>query len=84
MYFLITVLIVSLIASFIILLLKKLKIVTWMQMYGSKIISDLFKCDFCLSFWTAVIICLIPSIYFGDVSFMAVPFLSTPITRLMI
>jgi hypothetical protein len=74
----------SLLASFIILLLKKFKVVDYIQIHGSKIISDLFSCDFCLSWWCSILVCGVFSITFGNYQYMFIPFFSTPITRLII
>jgi hypothetical protein len=82
--FLIYTIVAALLAAFIILLLKKVKIVEYFQIHGSKLISDLFGCNFCLSFWTSFLICSIMALLTWNYQYMFIPFFSTPIIRLMI
>lgn len=79
-----TILIVALIAAFIILLLKKLGVVEYMQVNGNKLISELFSCDFCMSFWASVIICFFITCATNDLHIMLLPFVTTPITRFLL
>lgn len=79
-----TILIVALIAAFIILLLKKLGVVEYMQVNGNKIVSELFSCDFCMSFWGSVIICFFITCTTNDLRTMLLPFVTTPITRFLL
>lgn len=48
------------------------------------IFADLLECDLCFSFWVSVTICLILSILNRDLSFLAVPVFSTPISRFIL
>lgn len=71
--------ILSLSASFIILLITRLGIVEKIQLRGSKMLSSLFSCNFCLSFWMVVLLYLF--FYpFADISPLCI-ILATPITR---
>ena len=81
-YMIIMILIISLLSSFIILLLGKLGIREWVQVHGLKIFSDMFSCDFCLSFWISLGISVIIFI-FGDSNLLVFFYsiLSTPLIR---
>lgn len=70
-------------AAFVILFLKKIKVVRYMQERGNEFISDLFSCDFCLSFWFSAIISVVMWLYFADSIFLIIPIFSTPITRIL-
>ena len=76
-----TVLIIALAAAFVVLLVKKWGIDEWMQIHGDTITSKLFSCDFCMSFWTCVILTMVVMMFYEDSYLLAVPFLSTPLTR---
>ena len=75
----------ALCASFIILLITKFGWREKVQIYGPKLISGMFNCDFCISFWT----CLVLSVLFytfvdGDWIVLFYPIFASPIVRLLI
>lgn len=80
--------IVALTVAFFVLFFTKTNIRSNLRDYydsaGPKLIADMLDCDFCLCFWLSVII----SIFFGlillDLTFIAIPFLATPIARFLI
>lgn len=74
---------VALVAAFVVLLLKKWKITEYMQVHGDKITSQLFSCDLCMCFWASVIVMCISAIWVDEVWMLAVPFMSTPIARML-
>lgn len=74
---------VALIAAFVVLLLKKWKVTEYMQVHGDKISSQLFSCDFCMCFWASVLIACISTIWVDEAWMISVPFLSTPIARML-
>ena len=78
------VILIALISAFAIQLMKKTGIVEWMQVHGNKIIAELFSCDFCMSWWANVIICLFVWIITGAYLVMLVPFFATMITRFLL
>lgn len=80
----VAVLFVSLSAAFAILLLGKLGMRDCIVTKAPKLISQLFDCDFCLSFWVAVVISSFLAILFCEVSLLFIPVLSTPITRFLL
>lgn len=78
------ILLVALLAAFIILLLKKLGVVEWMQVHGDHLTSQLFSCDFCMSFWTAFLVSIGFCFLFGNEDMLMIPFFSTPLTRYLL
>lgn len=74
----------ALVATFIILLIGKLGIRDYIIERAPKLISKMFSCDFCLSFWTSAILAVILALFFREVMFLFIPILSTPITRFLI
>ncbi len=71
-------------AAFIILLCSKWGVIEWLQIHGSKLISEMANCDFCLSWWACLILTIIVLCFVGDVHMIAVPFIATPIARRML
>ena len=49
-----------------------------------KLISQLFDCDFCLSFWTSLILAIILAIFINEIDIIFISIISTPITRILI
>ena len=82
--FIIKVFWVALAAAFAILFISKIGLRDNIVSEALDLISQLFSCDFCLSFWTAVVICFFALLVTQDPSFLVVPFVSTPITRMLI
>lgn len=75
---------IALAAAFVILLIGKLGIRDNIIAKAPKLISQLFDCDFCLSFWTSLILAIILAIFFNEMSIIFIPIISTPITRILI
>ena len=75
---------IALAAAFIILLIGKLGIRDSIVAKTPKLISQLFDCDFCLSFWMSVILAVILAIFFREMNILFIPIISTPITRILI
>ena len=75
---------IALAAAFVILLIGKLGIRDNIIAKAPKIISQLFDCDFCLSFWASLILAVILAIFFGEMNILFIPIISTPITRILI
>lgn len=76
--------IVACASSFGILLIGKLGIRDEIITKAPKLISQLFGCDFCLSFWISLILAIILAIFFEEIIILFIPILSTPITRFLI
>ena len=75
---------ITLAAAFAILLIGKLGIRDSIITRAPKLISQLFDCDFCLSFWMSVILAVILAIFFREMNILFIPIISTPITRILI
>ena len=82
--YLIFTVIVALLAAFAILLIDKLGIREWVQIHGLKFFSEMFGCGFCLSFWAGCLFAIILAMVTWNPVLLAVPFCSTPLTRIMI
>lgn len=83
------VLLIALTAAFIILLLTKIGIIEWLQVNGIKakndrlndIVSKLANCNFCLSFWSGLILSVIVALVTSNYELLIAPILTAPITR---
>jgi len=82
--YVLSVLLVALLATFSILLLKKWGAVEWLQVHGSNLVSKMAHCDLCLSWWVSVALSISVAIVMGDVTMLLVPFFSTPLTRYLL
>ena len=78
------VIMVALAAAFVILLIKKLGWAEWMQIHGYRITSELFSCDFCMSFWAGVILLAFVAGYNNDGWLIFYAVCTTPITRMLL
>lgn len=82
--FIYMILLVALMAAFVLILMRKWRIIEWVQVHGNTFFSKMFNCNFCLSWWAAVVLSGLVAIYTGDVKYMMIPFFSTPITRILL
>lgn len=48
------------------------------------LVSKLFGCDFCLSFWASMLFSIVCVCLTNDLAFMVVPFFSAPIIRFLL
>lgn len=83
-HFIYNIIVVALIAAFVLTLLRKWGGIEWVQIHGNDFFSKMFNCDFCLSWWTCVLICFFALIFTGNPAFLGVPFCSTMITRILL
>ena len=83
-HFIVITLQIALVTAFFILLIGKLGIRDKVIAKAPKLISQLFDCDFCLSFWTALILAIILAIFFSEYYIIFIPIISAPITRILI
>lgn len=79
--FLISIILIALASAFVLTLAYKWGVIEWMQVHGDKIISQMANCDFCLSFWSNVIVCMVVMFFVDDVTIGLAPLFSTMITR---
>ena len=71
-------------SAFVLLLLVKWKVIEWMQVHGNDFLSKMANCDFCLSWWVNVVLSVILFAVTLDVTVLAIPFVSTMLTRKLI
>lgn len=76
--------VVSLLAAFIVLLVKKWRIAEWFQVHGDKFSSQLFSCDLCMSFWASMAVCGFLLLVCDYDGLLILPALTTPITRMLV
>ena len=74
----------ALASAFVLLLLRKQGAIEYMQVHGSRVISELANCNFCLSFWANLFLALIVCVAIPTPIFMTMPIFATPITRLLL
>ena len=67
--------------SFMVVLLRKLGLLEFLQVHGNKFISKLASCDFCMNWWLAWAFSLPLGLLTGDVWWFGVPWFSTTIGR---
>ena len=71
-------------SAFGILLIGRLGLRDEIVMRAPRLISQLFECDFCLSFWVSLILAVILALVLPDASILITPLISTPLTRILI
>ncbi len=77
--------ILSLATSFVVMLIDKVGIVEHMQIHGVKIVSKLFNCNFCICFWTSILLSGIYYIFVSrNIECLLYPLLITPLVRQLI
>ena len=79
-----SIVLVALAAAFVVLLVKKWGIAEWMQVHGDKYMSQLFSCDLCMSFWSAMMICLFLACLYDNGMWVLAPMVTTPVTRILV
>ena len=75
---------VALLAAMMVLLVKKWGVAEWIQIHGDKFLSKLFSCDLCMSFWAAMCFAVVLCCVFDDAGWLLLPFLTTPVTRMLV
>lgn len=80
-FFVCACLIVAAIAAFSVTLMHKWGLVEYAQVHAGQLISQMFHCDFCLSWWTCVILSILCALIFWHWALLFVPFIATPIAR---
>lgn len=79
-----TIIEIALLSAFFILLAGKTGVREKIVCKAPKLISELFSCDFCLSFWTSVVFAFLFAIFLAEPVILLCPLFSTPITRVLI
>lgn len=78
------VLVVALFAAWVLLFLDKIGFIEWLLVHGCDPFYKLASCKFCLSWWTTLALSVVFAISLGDIKYIAMAFLATPITRVLI
>lgn len=78
--FMIAVILTACLTAFVIRFLTKTGLREKVQVFGNGFFSEMFRCDFCMSFWSGVIVSVITAISFCNISLLLVPVFSTPIS----
>lgn len=73
--------IIALLASWIILFIGKTGTREYIQVHSPKLISQMFSCDFCLSWWLCLIWAVLFSLEAGNPVLLLTSFCATPIAR---
>lgn len=76
--------VISLVSAFSILLISKIGVRNIVVEKAPRLISEMFDCDFCLSFWLSLILAVILAIIIAEPILIIAPFISTPITRILL
>lgn len=76
--------VVALVAAFGLTLLRKWRVIEWVQVHGNDFFAKMFNCDFCLSFWSGLALSILCVFITGNPALLLVPFCSTMITRFML
>lgn len=82
--FLCMTLIIALLACWVILFITKTGIREYIQVRAHKTISEMFSCDFCLSWWVCLCLAIVASFIISDWRITFVPFCAAPITRYLL
>ena len=83
---LVHIILLALATAFVILFISKTGIRDRIVERAPELISKMFGCDFCLSFWTALIIAVIAWIFSPNLTFIVIlyPVFSAPLTRFIL
>lgn len=81
---LVCVVLVACTGAFFILLAMKLGIIEWMQVHGDAFISEMAKCNFCLSFWMCTVLFVGVACYYDNALLIFGGVLSSPLTRYLL
>jgi hypothetical protein len=78
----------SLISAFILLFITKIGLRERIIIHSSQLLSELFDCDFCLSWWVNLVIMLglwgVGMYDYSIIMCIFIPICGTPITRLIL
>lgn len=72
---------VALLSAFVLSVFNKWGWIEWAQVHTDGLIYEMLTCRFCLSFWTAILICLIYAIFTGVWIAMLAPVFSCNLTK---
>lgn len=73
-----TAVVVALLAAFVILFLARTGAREWLEVHSPRLLAEMFSCDFCLSWWTCLILAIV---LFPFWTAIIIAILATSITR---
>ena len=79
--------IIACLSAFAVTLMHKWGFVEHMQVNADafpEIINKLFNCNFCLSWWSSVIICIFFIMFTCDYQLAICPFVATPVAKFLL
>lgn len=79
--FVLTSWLVAMLTTFTLLFLRKIGFIERMQVHGNWFVSQLSQCAFCLSFWLNLVFSIILVLVTSELTFIFIPFFSTPLSR---
>lgn len=82
--YIISVLLIALLAAFLLILANKWGVIEKVQVRGNDFFSEMFSCGFCLSWWTCVLLSILFALIQWDGSLLFAALFATPITRRLI
>lgn len=72
------------VSAFIVTLLRKWGVTEYLEVNGDEMMQKLVRCNFCLSFWiTAFLACVTTSLT-GDIVYLLIPIIATPLARILL
>lgn len=83
-FFIATAVIIASIAAFLLSLLYKWGGVEYMQVHGNDFVSKLASCDFCLSWWSCVIVAFTAFLATGESALLFTPLVATKFAQKLI
>ena len=75
---------VASLSAFIVIILHKTRIIDGLSKSTNSYLYKLSQCNFCLSFWVSLVISCLVVVYTGNILYMAIPVISSPISRIML
>ena len=81
MIVLLNIIVIACFSAWLICLATKLGFVEWVQINGNEFFHKMFSCQFCLSWWTNVLVCVVLSVILLNPTYLLYPFITTTITR---
>lgn len=75
---------VALAAAFVVLFMDRAGLRERVVATAPKPISEMFGCDFCLSWWSCAALAVITAVICRDAAILAAPLFATPITRALL
>lgn len=79
--------IIACVTTFVVTLMHKWGFIEYMQVNADnfpEVVNKLFSCDFCLSWWSSVIICISVAIVTFNLYILLCPFVATPIAKFLL